>query len=116
MASSRDVAPERGVAISLFSGAGGLDLGAEQAGYRVHAAVEYNNDAADTMEKNFPDLRSPVIRQNILEVPSAQIREAAGLGPKEQPELLIGGPPCTPFSKSSFWLEWKREGLDPNAS
>jgi DNA (cytosine-5)-methyltransferase 1 len=114
--SSRDVAPERGVAISLFSGAGGLDLGAEQAGYRVHAAVEYNNDAADTMEKNFPDLRSPVIRQNILEVPSAQIREAAGLGQKEQPELLIGGPPCTPFSKSSFWLDWKREGLDPNAS
>ncbi|MEK6438956.1 DNA cytosine methyltransferase [Pseudonocardia sp. T1-2H] len=107
---------ERGVAVSLFSGAGGLDLGAEQAGYRVQAAVEYNHDAADTMEKNFPDLRSPVIRENILQVPSEQIREAAGLGPKESPELLIGGPPCTPFSKSSFWLDWKRDGLDPNAS
>ncbi|HET9898850.1 MAG TPA: DNA cytosine methyltransferase [Streptosporangiaceae bacterium] len=30
--------------------------------------------------------------------------------------MLIGGPPCTPFSKSGFWLEWKREGLDPDAS
>lgn len=107
---------DKGVAVSLFSGAGGLDLGAEQAGYRVRAAVEYNSDAADTMEKNFPGLHSPVVRDDILEVSSELIREAAGLGPKESPELLVGGPPCTPFSKSSFWLEWKREGLDPNAS
>lgn len=107
---------EKGVAVSLFSGAGGLDLGAERAGYQVRAAVEYNGDAADTMEKNFPDLHSPVIRSDILKVPSDQIREAAGLGRRESPDLLIGGPPCTPFSKSSFWLEWKREGLDPNAS
>ena len=28
----------------------------------------------------------------------------------------MGGPPCTPFSKSGFWLEWKRNGLDPDAS
>lgn len=116
MASSRDVTPERGVAISLFSGAGGLDLGAEQAGYHVRAALEYNNDAADTMEKNFLNLHSPVIRRNILKVSSSEIRNAAGLGQRERPELLIGGPPCTPFSKSSFWLDWKREGLDPNAS
>jgi DNA (cytosine-5)-methyltransferase 1 len=30
--------------------------------------------------------------------------------------LLVGGPPCTPFSKSGFWLEWKRAGLDTDAS
>ena len=41
---------------------------------------------------------------------------AAGLKGQERPELLIGGPPCTPFSKSGFWLEWKRQGLDPDAS
>jgi site-specific DNA-cytosine methylase len=44
---------DRGVAISLFSGAGGLDLGAEAAGFKVMAAVESNHDAADTMEKHF---------------------------------------------------------------
>ncbi len=58
------------VAISLFSGAGGLDLGLRQAGLRRG----------------------------------------------QSPDLLVGGPPCTPFSKSGFWLEWKRAGLDPGAS
>ena len=31
-------------------------------------------------------------------------------------QLLVGGPPCTPFSKSGYWLEQKRHGLDPEAS
>ena len=51
-----------GAAVSLFSGAGGLDLGVEAAGLRPCAAVEVNNDAADTMEKNFLLPWSPVIR------------------------------------------------------
>jgi DNA (cytosine-5)-methyltransferase 1 len=106
----------RGLAISLFSGAGGLDWGVEQAGFQVGAAVEMDGDAADTMEKNFPDLRSPVIRRSILEVPTREILRSAGLKGRERPDLLVGGPPCTPFSKSGFWLEWKRAGLDPDAS
>ena len=106
----------RGVAISLFSGAGGLDLGVEQAGFRTTVAVEINDDAANTMEKNFPGLASPVVRQSILDVPTRDLLRAAGLKGRERPELLVGGPPCTPFSKSGFWLEWKRAGLDPNAS
>ncbi len=104
------------IAISLFSGAGGLDLGVESAGYHVAAAVEVDHDAADTMEKNFAGLVSPVLRQSILDVPTKEILRAAGLKGRERPDLLVGGPPCTPFSKSGFWLEWKRAGLDPDAS
>lgn len=108
--------PLRGVAISLFSGAGGLDLGAEAAGFRVAASVELDPDAAATMEKNFPSLESSVIQRDILDVPTREILRAAGLKGRQRPDLLIGGPPCTPFSKSGFWLDWKREGLDPDAS
>ena len=106
----------RGLAVSLFSGAGGLDLGVEQAGFVTAAAVEFDDDAADTMEKNFHGLASPVIRRDILQVPSREILRAAGLRGSERPDLLVGGPPCTPFSKSGFWLDWKRAGLDPDAT
>ena len=106
----------RGVAISLFSGAGGLGLGVEHAGYEVRAAVEWDRDAAATMEKNFSHLVSPVIQRDILKVPTKEILAAAGLRQGERPDLLVGGPPCTPFSKSGSWLEYKRQGLDPDAS
>lgn len=106
----------QGVAISLFSGAGGLDLGTERAGYEVRAAVEWDRDAAATMEKNFAHLASPVLQRDIMATPTRDILQAAGLRSGQRPDLLIGGPPCTPFSKSGFWLEWKREGLDPDAS
>lgn len=60
-------------AVSLFSGAGGLDLGIEQAGYTTRVAVEWDHDAADTMEKNasehFPDLQA-VLRADLY--PGAQ--------------------------------------------
>lgn len=109
-------ATDLGPAISLFAGAGGMDLGAEAAGFSVQAAVELNRDAAATMEKNFDRLVTEVIQRDILEVPTREILRAAGLRGRERPALLIGGPPCTPFSKSGFWLEWKRAGLDPDAS
>lgn len=105
---------EVGLAISLFSGAGGLDLGIEAAGFRVAAANEHDIDAADTLEKNFP--HTAVIRRSILDVPTRDLLRAAGLRGRQRPDLLVGGPPCVAFSKSSFWLEYKRQGLDPNAS
>lgn len=116
-----------GGAISLFSGAGGLDLGAEAAGFKTLAAVEWDQDAADTMQKNapryFPELRE-VLRADLYPlaagrsdgVTTRDVLRAAGLGRRESPDLLIGGPPCVAFSKAGFWLDWKRDGVDPAAS
>jgi len=116
-----------GSAISLFSGAGGLDLGIERAGFKTVAAVEWDEDAADSMEKNapvfFPELRE-VLRADLYPlaagagtgVTTRDILRAGGLGARERPDLLVGGPPCVAFSKSGFWLDWKRDGTDPAAS
>ena len=57
-----------------------------------------------------------MLRNDIFCVPTRELLRAAGLRGRERPDLLIGGPPCTPFSKSGFWLDWKRAGLDPDAS
>lgn len=116
-----------GSAISLFSGAGGLDLGIEAAGFSTVAAVEWDQDAADTMEKNaptfFPHLNE-VLRADLYPlaagsndgVTTRDILRAAKLSTRNRPDLLVGGPPCVAFSKSGFWLEWKRDGIDPAAS
>lgn len=99
-------------AISLFSGAGGLDLGVERAGFDILASVEYDRDACETLRQNFP--RTAVIERDLRLVPTAEILTEAGLRPGEA-ELLVGGPPCTPFSKSGYWIEYKRKGNDPEA-
>jgi DNA (cytosine-5)-methyltransferase 1 len=97
--------------ISLFAGAGGLDIGMKQAGYHVAVALDFDHDSCETLKTNFKD--SAVIEGDITQVSTEQILEAGGLKVGEV-DLLIGGPPCQPFSKSAFWNGSK--GLkDPRA-
>lgn len=100
-------------AISLFSGAGGLDLGVEQAGFSVRAAVEHDETACQSLRGNFPEMT--VLEGDVRRISTKQLLDAARLRAGDV-DLLIGGPPCTPFSKSGYWLEQKRRGLDPEAS
>ena len=81
--------------VSLFTGAMGLDLGLELAGFRTVVAVESDPDAASTIRANRPNVH--VIERDIGEVPTTEILEAGGLKLGE-PTLLAGGPACQTFS------------------
>lgn len=81
--------------ISLFSGGMGLDLGLEQAGFKVVVAVECNKNAAETIRKNRPDIK--LLEKKIENLKSKDILAAAELAPGE-PTLVVGGPSCQSFS------------------
>lgn len=113
--------------ISLFSGAGGLDLAvercaqppswtgiqsAEPSPLRVAVALDYEPEAVETLGLNFD---AAAILGDIRTTTTKQILREAGLR-KREAVLVVGGPPCTPFSKSGYWLDYKREDRDPDAS
>ena len=75
--------------ISLFSGAGGLDLGFHQAGFNTIWANEYDKEIWETYETNFSNTK--LDRRSIVNIPSSEIPEAIG---------LIGGPPCQSWSEA----------------
>jgi DNA (cytosine-5)-methyltransferase 1 len=81
--------------ISLFSGAMGLDIGLETAGFKTVAALEINKAAIATIELNRPSL--PVIDRNIELVEAREILKKSGLR-RGEVTLLTGGPCCQSFS------------------
>jgi len=103
-----DVAPNlqrRPVAIDLFSGAGGLSLGFESAGFDVVAAVEYDPIHAATHLYNFP--LTDVICSDVSDVTAEALLASAQRGWElHNPSLpwdgvvdaIIGGPSCQGFS------------------
>lgn len=83
------------VAIDLFSGAGGLSCGLEQAGYRILFANEYEKQFAETYKLNHP--QTEVSTEDIRSLDPKKIRKQLGLSVGEL-DLIAGGPPCQGFS------------------
>lgn len=92
-----------GRVVSLFSGAGGLDLGLEKSGWRVLAQLECHLDAAATLVRQAKDAEHPaeVIARRIEDVDPRDLRDHLELAEGEL-ELLAGGPPCQPFTTSGL--------------
>lgn len=102
----------RRTVVSLFSGGGGLDYGFEAAGFSTRVALDADSDCCASLRAS---RRWPVLEGDIGEVPTARILEMAKLRAREV-DVLIGGPPCQPFSKSGFWRAYGDGGLaDPRA-
>jgi DNA (cytosine-5)-methyltransferase 1 len=100
--------------ISLFSGAGGLDYGFEAAGFDAGVCVELDHDCCETLRYN--RARWNVIERNVFDVPTAEMLEACGSRQSEV-DLLVGGPPCQPFSKAGYWARGDSLRLeDPRAN
>lgn len=98
--------------ISLFSGAGGMDLGVEDAGGDIRVFVESDADCFATLSSNarfFPSATG--INRPIQDLSTEEILDAARLR-RGEAALLIGGPPCQPFSKSGYWLKERRKGTE----
>lgn len=75
--------------ISLFSGAGGLDLGFEKAGFIISIANEYDKTIWETYEKNHTAL---LIKEDIRKIKEFDmVKEIDG---------IIGGPPCQSWSEA----------------
>lgn len=103
----------KGSVISLFSGGGGLDFGFEAAGFETSVCIEMDKWSCATLQHN---RNWPVIEDRIENVSSERILRTAKLK-KGEAKLLIGGPPCQPFSKSSYWFNGDSKRLnDPRAN
>jgi len=87
--------------IDIFSGAGGLSLGFENAGFNISYAIEFNKDAAKTYESNRVDNGIHVDTRDINDIPPTSVWSKIPKA-KKQIDIVIGGPPCQGFSTSNM--------------
>ena len=85
--------------LSLFSGAGGIDIGFKQAGFHTALATDNWDIACDTLIKN--NISKKVINEDIRNLDFDEIS-------KNGIDFIIGGPPCPAYSKSRFYLKNKK--------
>ena len=78
---------------SLFTGAGGFDIGFEEAGFEVIGASDIWKESEKTMNLNYPNI--PFICKDIRLLTSSEVLESTN---NIYPDIIIGGPPCQGFS------------------
>ena len=81
------------IGIDIFSGAGGLSLGAEMAGISVRYGVEINKYAAASFEHNHKN--ATVLTGDITQIKTSELKL------DEEVFVIMGGPPCQGFSMSN---------------
>ena len=89
--------------VDLFSGAGGLHMGFEKAGFNIRLCIDNDEQVEKTHLRNFSNI--PMINRDIRDVSADEI---GGYLPSGTVDIIIGGPPCQGFSTIG-----KRSSSDP---
>lgn len=95
---------QKPIALSFFSGAMGLDLGIEKAGFDVRLACEVDKFCRQTISLNKPEI---ALLSDINQYEADDVMRAANLNPNDDIDLIVGGPPCQAFSTAG-----KRKGFE----
>ena len=96
--------------ISLFSGCGGLDLGLREAGFTIALACDNEPLCEESHKKNFPS--TPFFVGSVADLTRKGMDELTGGSLVGGVDLLAGGPPCPPYSKSRFYRKEKPRALE----
>src|SRR5207249_629046 len=101
---SREVDVRRVPTIDLFAGAGGLSLAAAAAGAELRLHVDSDSVTCATLRANAAQQAGKVLEADVSTLSGRKLRSLADVG-RDEPLLIVGGPPCQPFSKAAFWSE-----------
>ncbi len=98
-------------ALSLFSGAGGMDIGAHQADskglkIKIKLCIEYWKDACETMSGYFKN-GTIIAHKSVVEITDPEIFWKEQTGSAANPDFIFGGPPCQSFSQAG-----KQKGIE----
>lgn len=93
------------IVVSLFSGAGGLDIGFHKAGFHTVYASDVWDVACETLKKN--SMADNVECIDVRKIDFKKLKEKYG-----EIDCLIGGPPCPPYSQTRHYLIGKKDGFE----
>src|SRR5437763_9079694 len=93
--------------LDIFAGAGGLSFGFKSAGLQVHAEIEHDDWACQTLRRNNPN--TTVIQRDLTSISDDEIKSLFSV----HLSGIVGGPPCQGFSHSNIN---NRDPRDPRNS